>query len=70
MTDLLELQLVNELRAVIQPLNETYKDFFHLQLITLCNMKQDSCEPCKGSETNQQCVRCVVGYEEISRQPE
>jgi hypothetical protein len=69
MSDHLEMQLVNELRAVIQPINETYKDFFHIQLITLCDMKDQSCNECVESETKQQCKRCIVGYEEISRQP-
>ena len=68
MTDLLEAQLVNELRAALKPINETYKDFFHIQLITLCNMKEDSCNACQNSETKQQCVRCVIGYEETSGQ--
>ena len=46
MTDHLEMQLVNELRAVLQPINETYKDFFHIELITLCDMKEMSCNDC------------------------
>lgn len=70
MNDALEQQLVNELRAVLQPINEKYKDFFHIQLITLCDMKEKSCVPCLESEFGQQCKRCVIGYEEISRQPE
>ena len=68
MTDHLEMQLVNELRAVLQPINETYKDFFHIELITLCDMKDKSCYVCVTSETQQKCKRCVIGYEEISRQ--
>jgi hypothetical protein len=70
MNDQLEKQLVNELRAVLQPINETYKDFFHIQFITLCDMKENSCFACTESEFGQQCKRCVIGYEEISRQPE
>jgi len=65
MDDLLQQQLVNELRTVIQPINEKYKDFFHIQLITLCDMKDMSCSECKDSETKQQCKRCVIGFEEL-----
>jgi hypothetical protein len=78
MTDLLEMQLVNELRALLQPINEKYKDFFHITFITLCDMKDMSCPECTGSPFGQQCKRCVIGvvekeplpigYEEISRQ--
>ena len=70
MTDHLEQQLINELRAVLKPINETYKGFFHIQLITLCDMKELACKDCFESPCGQQCKRCVVGYEEISRQPE
>ena len=69
MTDHLEQQLVNELRSVLQPINETYKDFFHINFITLCDMKDMACNECLQSEIGQQCKRCVIGYEEISRQP-
>lgn len=69
MNDLLEQQLVNELRFLLKSINENYKDFFHVQLLTLCDMKENSCNGCTQSETGQQCKRCVVGYEEISRQP-
>ena len=65
MTDLLEQQLVNELRAVLQPINEKYKDFFHIQLITLCDMKDKRCDGCARSELGQQCKRCIIGFEEI-----
>ena len=64
MTDLLEQQLINELRSVLQPINEKYKDFFHIQLITLCDMKDQACTECVESETKQQCKRCVIGFEE------
>jgi hypothetical protein len=70
MDDHLEQQLVNELRSLLQSVNETYKDFYHIQLITLCDMKDMSCPECKQSTFGQQCKRCVIGYEEISRQPE
>lgn len=66
MTDLLEQQLVNELRAILQPINEKYKDFFHIQLITLCDMKEMKCSECIDSETGQQCKRCVIGIQECN----
>ena len=61
MTDNLEVQLVNELRDLLRPLNEKYKDFLHVNLITLCDMKDLACEVCAESE--QKCLRCVIGYE-------
>jgi hypothetical protein len=67
MTDLLEQQLVNELRAILQPINEKYKDFFHIQLITLCDMGDMKCPECVSSETQQQCRRCVIGFKEVDK---
>jgi hypothetical protein len=67
MTDNLEQPLINELRALLQPLNEKYKDFFHLQLITLCDMKDMKCPQCMESELDQQCKRCVIGFEEFAK---
>ncbi len=64
MSEHLEQQLVNELRALLQDLNIKYKDFFHLNLITLCDMKDQKCSECVNSETDQQCRRCVIGFEE------
>ena len=66
MTDLLEMQLINELRSVLQPINETYKDFFHIELITLCDMKEMKCSVCVESKTGQQCKRCVIGVTEVN----
>ena len=68
MTDCLEIQLVNELRAILQPINEKYKDFFHIQLITLCDMKDMKCSECMDSITDQQCKRCVIGFQEVVNQ--
>jgi len=68
MNDHLELQLINELRAMLQQTNEKYKDFFHIQLITLCDMKDMTCSECIDSEFGQQCKRCVIGFEELSKQ--
>lgn len=64
MKEHLEQQLINELRSVLQPINEKYKEFFHIQLITLCDMKDMSCSECQGSE--QKCRRCVIGFKEFS----
>jgi hypothetical protein len=66
MSDHLEQQLVNELRALLQGINERYKEFFHIQLITLCDMKERMCSECAESETEQQCKRCVIGFEECN----
>lgn len=67
MDDLLEQQLVNELRSILKGLNEKYKDFFHLQLLTLCDMKDMQCSECADSQTGQQCKRCVIGFEEVKQ---
>ena len=64
MTDHLEQQLVNELRAILQPLNEKYKDFYHINLITLCDLGEMACVNCTTSAFGQQCKRCVIGVEE------
>jgi len=66
MSEHLEQQLVNELRALLQSVNEKYKDFYHIHLITLCDMKDQKCSECVNSETGQQCKRCVIGFEEFS----
>jgi hypothetical protein len=64
MDDLLEQQLVNELRFLFESINEKYKEFFHINLITLCDMKEMQCNECAQSETGQQCKRCVISVEE------
>lgn len=66
MDDLLEQQLVNELRFMFETINEKYKEFFHINLITLCDMKEMKCDDCTKSETGQQCKRCVIGVEECN----
>ena len=68
MSDHLEQQLINELRALLQPVNEKYKGFFHIQLITLCDMKELQCAACDESDSGQQCKRCVVGVEKLNKQ--
>lgn len=65
MTDPLEQQLVNELRFMLQSINEKYKDFFHIQLLTLCDMEERSCEECIENKFGQQCKRCVFGVTEL-----
>jgi len=69
MDDHLEQQLVNELRDFLQTINDKYKDFFHVQLITLCDMKEMKCPQCMESEFGQQCKRCVIGFEEFNEKP-
>ncbi len=66
MPDHLEQQLINELRVLLQTINEKYKEFFHIKLITLCDMKDMACSECMESETDQQCKRCVIGFEECN----
>ncbi len=66
MDDHLQQQLVNELRSVLKPINEKYKDFFHIKLITLCDMKDMACVECMESEVGQQCMRCVIGFKEVT----
>lgn len=66
MTEQLQEQLVNELRAVLKPINEKYKDFFHINIITLCDMKDQSCSVCVESEAGQKCMRCVLAVEDKS----
>jgi hypothetical protein len=68
MNDHLEQQLINEVRAMLQNINQTYKDFFHIQLLTICDMKDMACDGCVNSETGQQCKRCVIGFEELVKQ--
>jgi NifB/MoaA-like Fe-S oxidoreductase len=58
----LEQQLVNELRHLLTGINEKYKGFFHINLLTLVDMKEGTCENCTNEQ--QQCLRCVVGVKE------
>ncbi len=61
MTDELQEQLVNELRAFLQTMNVKYKGFFHCQLITLVDMEENTCDHC--IENKEKCLRSVIGYE-------
>lgn len=63
MNDHLEEQLVNHLRSLLQDLNDKYKDFFHFQLLTIVDMKEESCANCTESVCNPRCLRGVIGYE-------
>lgn len=67
MTEHLEQQIVNEIRALLKPLNEKYKDFFHLNLMTLCDLKDMKCTECENSLTDQKCMRCVFIFEELNK---
>ena len=68
MVEHLEQQLVNELCAFLQTINEKYKDFFHIELLTLCDMKDMKCSACVASETGQQCKRCAIGFTEVEKE--
>jgi len=63
MNDQLEQQLVNHLRDLLKQLNESYKDFFHFQLLTIVDMKEESCLKCTTSECKPKCLRSVIGYQ-------
>ena len=67
MVEHLEQQLVNEICAFLKTINEKYKDFFHVELLTLCDMKDMKCNECIDSITAQQCKRCVIGFQEIAQ---
>jgi hypothetical protein len=62
MEDQLQQQMVNELCHLLKKLNETYKDFFHCKLLTIVDLKEDTCEDCV--EKHKACYRCVVGFKE------
>ena len=62
MVDPLEQQLVNELNALIKPLNEKYKDFFHIGIMTLMDMGKDTCTQC--CENKGKCFRAIFAVSE------
>lgn len=64
MNDPLIQQMVNELRALIIPINEKYKEVFHVNLITMIDMKEASCEKCVEGDVIKCCLRALVGYSE------
>jgi hypothetical protein len=64
MTEHLEEQLVNELRAKLQELNEKYKDFYHFDLLTLVDLDDESCVKCTDNITKPKCMRSVIGVKE------
>ena len=62
----LEEQLVNELRSLLRPLNDKYKDFIHLNIMTLVPVPaEDMCNECKNNEFEPLCERVVVGVHEV-----
>jgi len=63
----LKEQLVNELRDLFKPINEKYKDFFHINLMTLCDLADMKCSECKDSEVKQECLRCVIAFEKMKQ---
>ena len=59
----LEEQLINNCRAVLQELNEKYKGFYHLKVITIVPLEQDNnCEKCVEEQVLD--MRVVVGLNE------
>lgn len=62
MNDPLEQQLVNELNALLRPLNEKYKDFFHISKMTLLDMGKDTCAQC--CENKNKCFRSLFAVSE------
>lgn len=60
MEDHLMEQMVNELRALLKQMNDKYSEFYHFNLLTIVNLKEESCAVCV--EKDKQCLRGVVGY--------
>lgn len=58
----LEEQLVNELKALLRQLNDKYKDFIHLNVLTTVALPDEQmCNGCKTSEFKPFCKRAVIG---------
>lgn len=57
-------QMTNEIRAFLKQINETYKDLFHCNVLTMADLGDMRCDRCHQNETK--CVRCVVAYEHRS----
>jgi len=68
MEDHLEQQMVNELLHLLKGINATYKDFYHVSLLTIVDMKENACQDCV--EKQAKCMRCVIGYVEKEKQDE
>jgi hypothetical protein len=54
-------QMVNELRSLLQGMNEKYKEFYHVNLLTIVDLKEDSCEKCITAGAK--CLRAVIGHD-------
>lgn len=63
--DALGVQMVNELRDLLQKINETYKDFYHFRLFNIIDLEPGECTKC--NETAQQCLRCVVSFKKMDQ---
>ena len=59
----LEEQLVNELRDRLGQMNKKYKGYFHFEVLTLVDMKEDSCLPCTDDPFKPKCLRAVIGFD-------
>lgn len=64
MTNELEQQMVNEIRHLLEQINQKYTGFFHCKLFTIIDMEKESCAEC--IKAHQKCVRCVIGVREPS----
>jgi hypothetical protein len=62
-TDTLFDQAVAEIRAYLKGMNEKYKDFLHFNLLTVVDMKQDTCQRCLDAIPKPKCLRAVVGFD-------
>ena len=63
--DHLGQQMVNELRALLQNMNETYKDFYHFKLFNLIDLDPKECTAC--TEAEKQCLRCVISFSKMEK---
>lgn len=63
--DALGSQMLNELRDLLQKINETYKDFYHFKLFNVIDLNPEDCTKC--NDTAQQCLRCVISFEKLEQ---
>lgn len=51
--------MINEIRHLLKQINETYKDLFHVRVLTMVDETGQACESCVENQTR--CMRCIVG---------
>ena len=61
--DHLGQQMINELRALLQTMNDTYKDFYHFKLFNIMDLDPKECTACEEAE--KQCLRCIVAFKKL-----